>query len=529
MAIKLTTSWQLVAEGTSQVTTNCKGYVRLYMKYAPINSSSDTIYYEIRQLAYNQYGSYLGWEWTGSIAWSILSGSTARASGSFTQSAIYSTKDKDDLTQEVVRASGSYTASRNSDGTYSDTIKLKAPVYQTTVTTAENTITLPPYYTLTVNGNLDGSISSNTSSHGTFTISLNGGAHSSRITSYSNKVLEGTTWAIGGPYPNTGKTYNGYSAGDKSGTVTGNTTVTIKFNSTQYGITYTLNGGSNSTSNPSSAIYGQVINLVNPTRTGYTFTGWTSSNVTITNGSFTMPASNITVVANWTAATYTNTIRHWARGFQNGEGNNGGSNNLRHLRDTSFTQEYNTTIVYDQSKAITPPNGFVVSTAIGSSSFSSGWVTYNMPAKLTQPAKSTSMQYDYVPISYPITYELNGGKNSTSNPAYYNVLYGVTLQQPTKQGYDFIGWTADGQPITGINQGASAYFSNADDMYNKLATRTTGDITIVANWKLNAACLHKKVNGDWIKGIPYVKVNDKWKIATRIFTKVNNEWVETKK
>ena len=191
MAIKLTTSWQLVAEGSSKVTSNCTGYTRLYMKYAPVNSTQDRIYYEIRQTAYNPYGRYLGWEWTGNYNWSIKSGSTTRASGSHTQTpAIYSTDTKpentiNDSDYETLRVGNTddkgdkyYTVSRNSDGTYSDTITFSAPVYQTIVTVKDIAIELPPYYTLTVNGNLDGSISSDTSSHGTFTISLNGGAHS---------------------------------------------------------------------------------------------------------------------------------------------------------------------------------------------------------------------------------------------------------------------------------------------------------------------------------------------------------------
>ena len=534
MAIKLTTSWQLVAEGTSQVTSNCKGYVRLYMKYAPINSSSDTIYYEIRHYAYNPYGRYLAWEWTGNIDWSILSGTTARASGKFTQTpAIYSSDKKpenviNDTTQEVVRVSSSYTVTRNSDGTYSDTVKLKAPVYTSTVTTAENTITLPPYYTLTVNGNLDGSISSNTSSHGTFTISLNGGAHSSRITSYSNKVLEGTTWAIGGPYPNLGKTYNGYSAGDKSGTVTGNTTVTIKFSSTKYTITYALNGGTNGSGNPSSFYYGNTITLANPTRTGYTFNGWTTSGGTLSGSTLTPPASNITLTANWTINSYTNTIHHYAAGFIHGEGNSGGSRQFVFLGDTSFSANYGSTITYDSSKFTTIPNGYTWS-AMGGASFNSSWIGYPLGQTFSQPAKNTAMQFDYYPIAYTITYELNGGTNNSSNPSTYNVLYGATFAEPTKEGYIFDGWTIDGVKVTGINQGLNNTFANASALYSGLATRTTGNKTVVANWKeIDQATARTKVNNAWVKGKVFVKKDGQWVKAKYLYTKVNNSWIKSK-
>jgi len=71
-----------------------------------------------------------------------------------------------------------------------------------------------------------------------------------------------------------------------------------------YTISYTLNGGS-VTGNPTSyTIVSNAITLKNPTRTGYTFTGWTGSNgstastsVTIAKGS----TGNKSYTANWRA------------------------------------------------------------------------------------------------------------------------------------------------------------------------------------------------------------------------------------
>ena len=101
----------------------------------------DTIYYEIRQFAYNPYGTYLAWEWNTAIAWSIKSGSTTKASGSFTQSKINSSKT-DSTQYEVVRASGSYQQTHNTNGTFSDTLTLSGPIYTQTVT-ASGEIVLP--------------------------------------------------------------------------------------------------------------------------------------------------------------------------------------------------------------------------------------------------------------------------------------------------------------------------------------------------------------------------------------------------
>ena len=81
--------------------------------------------------------------------------------------------------------------------------------------------------------------------------------------------------------------------------------------------------------------------------------------------------------------------------------------------------------------------------------------------------------------------DLGGGTNDSANPSTYNVLYGVTLKDPTRRGYEFAGWydKATGKRVTGINEGANATFSSADDLYSKLATRTTGNVELEARWK----------------------------------------------
>lgn len=65
--------------------------------------------------------------------------------------------------------------------------------------------------------------------------------------------------------------------------------------------------------------------------------------------------------------------------------------------------------------------------------------------------------------TYSITYDLNGGINSDLNPSSYQINDNILLAEPTKIGYEFNGWTLNGNKITTISG------------YNS-------DLTLVANW-----------------------------------------------
>lgn len=66
------------------------------------------------------------------------------------------------------------------------------------------------------------------------------------------------------------------------------------------------------------------------------------------------------------------------------------------------------------------------------------------------------------------------------------MLYGISLKAPTRAGYTFTGWyDENGNKVTGINEGCNATFGSTDDLYAKLATRTTGNRTLTAHWSYN--------------------------------------------
>ena len=85
-------------------------------------------------------------------------------------------------------------------------------------------------------------------------------------------------------------------------------TITFTYTPVTYSITYNLGGGSVSGNPTSYNIESAAITLKNPTRTGYTFTGWTGNNGTTPQTSVSIPSGstgNKSYTANWKINTYT--------------------------------------------------------------------------------------------------------------------------------------------------------------------------------------------------------------------------------
>ena len=205
---------------------------------------------------------------------------------------------------------------------------------------------------------------------------------------------------------------------------------------------------------------------------------------------------SIDIYPKWTVNTYTNEIMHWAGGFQNQEGNNKDKDCL-FLNTTTFSSSYNSKYVLDSSKKVTIPNGYSLWQTFGSNDVSSdgSWQRYPFGTQVTQKSKQMKFEYGYNPNTYKITYNLNGGTNNSANPTSYTVLYGVTLKNPTRTGYTFDGWYNGSTKVTGINEGKTAKFTSADNMYQELASRKTGNITLEARWTLNKYTLSFNPNG----------------------------------
>lgn len=89
---------------------------------------------------------------------------------------------------------------------------------------------------------------------------------------------------------------------------TGNLTLYAKWTANNYTITFNSQGGNAVI--PIAAAYGTSVTLPAATRTGYTFAGWNtaangSGNTYAAGSSFTIPAGNLILFAQWTINTYT--------------------------------------------------------------------------------------------------------------------------------------------------------------------------------------------------------------------------------
>ena len=187
-----------------------------------------------------------------------------------------------------------------------------------------------------------------------------------------------------------------------------------------YNISYVLNGGTNSANNPSTYTVEDSVTLLEPTRLGYTFKGW-SNGGKVEEGS----TNDKTFTANWEIITYS----------INYNLNGGTAENL-----TEYNVDTDTFILNNPTRIGYSFKGWS-GTAINNNSLN---VTITCGS-----VGNRSYIANWEIINYTITYVLAGGTNSANNPATYTVEDNITLSAPTKLGYTFTGWSNGGTILTG--------------------------------------------------------------------------------
>lgn len=255
-----------------------------------------------------------------------------------------------------------------------------------------------------------------------------------------------------------GYTFDGWYNGETKVTeittgTYGNMTLVAKWTADLYTISYDLADGVNSPENPTSyTIESGLITLKDPTRVGYTFVGWYNGEQLVTTiDSNTL--ENISLTAKWTVNSYKLTF--------DVDGN---------LTEKTFKYGESITAIENPTKV---GHTFV------------GW-SEELPE--TMPANDITVEAKWAINSYDITYDLAGGVNNSENPTTYTIESGlITLKNPTREGYTFLGWYNGEQLVTIID------------------SNTLENITLTAKWKITTD--HEGTEDD-----PY-SVDDALKIA----------------
>ena len=178
-----------------------------------------------------------------------------------------------------------------------------------------------------------------------------------------------------------------------------NMTVTAQWEINQYTITFDTAGGSEIASITQD--YGTAITApANPTREGYTFMGWDTEIPT------TMPAENMTVIAQWEINQYTITF------------DTAGGSEI-----APITQDYGTAIT---APADPTREGYT-------------FIGWDKAIPTTIPAENVTITAKWKVNQYTITFDTAGGSEIAPITQDYGTAI-VAPANPTREGYTFIGW-----------------------------------------------------------------------------------------
>ena len=198
---------------------------------------------------------------------------------------------------------------------------------------------------------------------------------------------------------------------------TGDRTYTANWQVIEYTIITLLEGGNAGTSEVYFYTVEQTVTLPTPTRTGYTFLGWTGEGITTPQPNVTIPKGSTgdkTYIENWEVNIYTITL-----------GTNGG--------DALDAISYAVT-----SSPITLP------TPVRTGYEFRGWIGDDIDGAQTEVIIPTGSTGDrtYIAVWRIIDYiiELRQSSGDWMQNLIYTVEQEVELPIPTLEGYEFIGW-----------------------------------------------------------------------------------------
>ena len=202
---------------------------------------------------------------------------------------------------------------------------------------------------------------------------------------------------------------------------TGDRTYTANWQVIEYTIITLLEGGNAGSSQVYFYTVEQTVTLPTPTRTGYTFLGWTGEGITTPQPNVTIPKGSTgdkTYIENWELTEYNITMDL--------NGGSGQEKVVYTMTDEDFELPTPTRNGYEfvgwTGEGITTPQTEVIipTGSTGNRTYTANWKV----------------------IEYTITLDTNGGP--AVSPIKYTVEDSFTLPYLLRTGYEFVGWTLDG-------------------------------------------------------------------------------------
>ena len=301
----------------------------------------------------------------------------------------------------------------------------------------------------------------------TYTITYN--ANGGEIASTTTEVVFGASFTLN-TITKRGYNFDGWYYGDTVVTdgiwdIASDVALDARWTVITYTISYNLDGGKVSTANPNAyTVASTDITLVTPARLGYTFIGWTGTDLSEPTITVTIRSNSIgnrEYVANWTLDSYTITYNL-----------NSGVNSEKN------PSEY----------AVTSANIYFENATRCGYAFE-GWYTNadcTAESKITTITSGSTGDVElfakWSPVNYNIKYNLDGGEVDGFNPNSYTIESAdITLINPTKRGYTFAGWT--GTDLTGVANSVT------------IRNNSIGDRTYTAVWEIVDYSIKYNLNG----------------------------------
>ncbi len=252
-----------------------------------------------------------------------------------------------------------------------------------------------------------------------------------------------------------------------------------QYNPISYTVKYDLSGGEfeDPKNVPYTHLTSEEVSIPNPVREGYTFTGWLDLSSDQSNQ---VPVKDLVLlketignksyIATWEANQYT-----------------------IHLDASPGTASIDEiSVTFDEEYSLPAPSYFGYDFDgwydENNTKYPSGSSYYKTPSDLYLKASYDAHHYD-------ITYNLDAGENASDNPDTYTIEDAdITLKDPYRVGYTFLGWTT--KDITTPTKNL------------KIQHGTTGDLAFTANWKANTYTVTIDLNGGMSEKKEYSFVYD---------------------